>query len=223
MNRRLARSGRTPTLPSPALMRGGGVLLWFLALQLGCAGAPPQSLDELSSDLRVDSLPAKAQVAVNGQWMGTAPVTVHLDRQQAYQIQLWVPGFQTRAFGGSANALLAVRSIELVLAPDGFNGPALAGNDATRLTAAAELLEQKADWAHALEFWRRVVVLAPRNARAHRGLGSAFAKLGQDEQAIREYAQYLFLEPNAPDAARVQRAIDNYRGGINVPSLNARP
>ena len=230
MNPRRWQLGGPSTLPSTAFRgkdarspRAASGLLVLLSAQLACAGAPPQTLEDLSTDLRVESLPAKAQVAVNGQWMGTVPATIHLDRQQAYEITLALPGFQTRSFGGTANALLAVRSIELVLVPTGFTAPPPAGNDPTGLTAVAETLERRGDWPHALEFWRRVVILAPRNARAHRGLGSAYAKLGQDEQAIREYAQYLFLDPGAPDAARVQRAIDNYRGGINVPSINEGP
>jgi tetratricopeptide (TPR) repeat protein len=193
-------------------------LLLLLSGLLDCAGAPPQSLDELSTDMRVDSLPTRAQVAVNGQALGATPATVHLDRQQLYEVALSSPGFQTRSFGGTADALLRMRSVELVLVPDGYAAIPPAGNDAAGLTAVAERLEKQRDWAHAAEFWRRVVVLAPRGPRGHRGLGSAYAKLGQDELAIREYAQYLFLDPNAPDARRVQRAIDNYRGGINFPS-----
>jgi tetratricopeptide (TPR) repeat protein len=195
-------------------------LLLCVAAQLACAGAPPQTLDDLSTDLRVESLPQGARVVVNGQALGLTPATVHLDRQQAYEIALGFPGFQTRSFGGTANALLRTRTIELVLAPDGFTAPPPAGNDPAGLTVVADMLERKADWVHALEFWRRVVILAPRDARGHRGLGSAYAKLGQDEKAVREYAQYLFLDPTAPDAARVQRAVDNYRGGINVPTIN---
>jgi tetratricopeptide (TPR) repeat protein len=198
-------------------------LLWLAAAQLACAGAPPQTLDDLSTDLRIESLPAKAQIAVNGQWVGFAPVTVHLDRQQGYEIALALPGFQTRGVGGSGTALLAARSMELVLAPDGFAAPPPAGNDTNGLTAVAETLERKGDWTHALEFWHRVVILAPRGPRGHRGLGSAYAKLGHDEQAIREYEQYIFLDPNASDARRVQRAIDNYRGGITVPAINEGP
>jgi tetratricopeptide (TPR) repeat protein len=197
------------------------LLLW--ATQLACAAAPPQSLDDLSTDVRVDSLPARAQVAVNGQPLGFTPATIHLDRTQLYEVALSFPGFQTRAFGGTADALLRARTIEMVLVPDGFTAPAPAGNDAAGLTAVAERLERQQDWARAAEFWRRVVILAPRGARGHRGLGSAYAKLGQDEQAVREYTQYLFLDPTAPDARRVQRAIDNYRGGINVPSINEAP
>jgi tetratricopeptide (TPR) repeat protein len=192
-------------------------LLFLLAGQLACAGAPAQSLDDLSSDIHVDTLPAHSQVAVNGQALGYTPATIHLDRSQLYEIALWSPGFQTRAFGGTGDALLRARSVEVVLMPDGFTAVPPAGNDVSGMTAIAELLERKSDWAHASEFWRRVVLLAPRGARGHRGLGSAYAKLGQDEQAVREYAQYLFLDPNAPDAKRVQRAVDNYRGGINVP------
>jgi tetratricopeptide (TPR) repeat protein len=195
-------------------------LLWLWAGQLACAGAPPQSLDDLSTDVRVDSLPGHAQVSVNGQALGFTPATVHLDRTQLYEIALSFPGFQARAFGGTADALLRVRSIDVVLVPDGFTTAAPAGNDAAGLTAVAERLEKQQDWARAAEFWRRIVILAPRGPRGHRGLGSAYAKLGQDEQAVREYAQYLFLDPSAPDARRVQRAIDNYRGGINVPSIN---
>jgi Flp pilus assembly protein TadD len=195
--------------------------LAFASAGLACAGAPPASLDDLSTDFRLEALPAKVQVTVNGQWMGFTPAVIHLSRDQSYQIVLSAPGFQSRAIGGAADALLRVRQTELVLVPDGLSGPTPQGNDVAALTAIAERLESLKDWNHATEFWRRVVTLAPRQARGHRGLGSAYAKLGQDELAIREYAQYLFLAPNAPDAERVQRAIDSYRGGINVPTVGA--
>ena len=207
---------RQPLLPSTLLLAFAG--LW--AGQIACAGAPPETLDDLSTDLHVDSLPSRAQVAVNGQALGYTPAAIHLDRQQIYEVALSFPGFETRSFGGTADALLRTRSVELVLVPAGVTSLPPAGNDVAGLTAVAETLEMQKDWSHAAEFWRRVVILAPRGARGHRGLGSAYAKLGQDEKAVREYAQYLFLDPTAPDAKRVQRAIDNYRGGINVPSIN---
>ncbi len=96
--------------------------LLLLAGPLACAGAPPQSLDDLSTDLHVDSLPTRAQVSVNGQALGVTPATIHLDRTQLYEIALSFPGFQARAFGGTADALLRMRSVELVLVPDGFTG-----------------------------------------------------------------------------------------------------
>src|SRR5580692_12914812 len=80
-----------PSLPGigaaalPGVRPWGVVLLGFSLAQLACAAAPPQSLDDLSTDLRVDSLPARAQVAVNGQWQGFTPATIHLERGQTYQ------------------------------------------------------------------------------------------------------------------------------------------
>ena len=47
------------------------------------------------------------------------------------------------------------------------------------------------------------------------------AKLGRDEDAVREYSQYLLFDPDAPDAERVRRAIDKYRGGIEVRTPGA--
>lgn len=184
-----------------------------------CAGEARPTLDDISSDLRIESLPAGAHVTVGHQDIGPTPTTVHVQEGQTYELTVGAPGFQTQHFGGSGAGLLKNRSVELVLIPQGMSGPPPRGDDGAGLTAIAETLERSKSWGLAAEFWHRVILLAPRGPRGHRGLGSALAKLGQDEAAVREYEQYIFLDPGAPDAARVQRAIDAYRGGIVLPGF----
>src|SRR5581483_1173968 len=104
------------------LRKGRRVLCALASTLLACAGTPPPSLDDISTDLRIESLPDRVQVNVNGQWIGTTPAIVHLDRQQTYLIALATPGFQTRSFSGTAEALLKHRDVELVLVPNGFTG-----------------------------------------------------------------------------------------------------
>ncbi len=192
--------------------------LTLIAVLSACAGEQPQSLDDISSDVRIDSLPSRGRVAVDGTDLGPTPAALHVEPGRVYRVSITAVGFEPRTFGGTGDDLLKTRSVELVLVPQGFDGAPPHSDDAAGLTAVAEILQRKKDWGHAAEFWHRVIVLAPRGARAHRGLGSCLAKLGKDEQAIREYEQYLFLDPDAEDAARVRKAIDGFRGGIVLPA-----
>jgi regulator of sirC expression with transglutaminase-like and TPR domain len=103
----------------------------------------------------------------------------------------------------------------VVLLPVGYNPGQMPGiTDVDGLTGLATELQRRGDWEHAAQVWEQVLVFSPRNARAHRGMGSCLAKMGRDEEAIREYEQYLFLAPGAPDSERVQRAVDAYRMGL---------
>jgi tetratricopeptide (TPR) repeat protein len=188
-----------------------------------CAGEPPPTLDDISSDVRVETLPSKAHVAIDGKDLGPAPASLHVQAGHAYRIAVTAVGFEPRNFGGSGDDLLKNRTVEIVLAPQGFEGAPPNSDDSAGLSAAAGALERRKDWGHAAEYWHRVITLSPRGARGHKGLGSCLAKLGKDELAIREYEQYIFLDPDAEDAERVRKAIDAYRGGIEIKPQQEEP
>ena len=62
-------------------------------------------------------------------------------------------------------------------------------------------------FAQAVKEYREAIKLNPRLASAYRGLGVAYASLGNRDQAIKNYKKYLELAPNAPDAAQVRQII----------------
>lgn len=186
----------------------------------GCSGPRKLTLDELSNGVQVDSLPAGALVALDGHPAGRAPTGVDLPAGRTVTLTIALQGFTPRTLTGSRAQLLGGGDrLGVVLTPEGWRPPRpLDMNEPKGLGALARELERRRDWGHAAEAWARLLELSPRDARAHRGMGSCFAKMGRDEQAIREYEQYLFLAPDAPDAARVRHAVDSYRGGIDLPS-----
>lgn len=196
--------------------------LVLLALSLTACAAPQKvSLADLTSVAHLSSLPSGAQVIESGQPLGHTPLDLPLRAGQTYTLTLALPGFTSQLVSGDRAKLLGTNSgqLGLVLVPSGYKPPGrLSLDDPRGLTALAGEVERRKDWGHAAEIWARVLVLRPRSPRAHKGMGSALAKLGRDEEAIRQYEQYLFLEPDAPDAARVQRVIDAYRGGLDVRS-----
>lgn len=188
---------------------------------LSCAAPQKISLSDLASVAHLSSLPIGAEVEEGGQPLGRTPLDLPLQAGRIYQLTFALPDFEPQTVSGDRALFLGERGgrIAVVLLPPGFAPPGrLSFDDAAGLAALAQRLERGKDWGHAAEVWARILVLAPRDARAHRGMGSALAKLGQDEAAIQQYEQYVFLAPDAPDAPRVQRAIDAYRGGIDLPS-----
>lgn len=198
--------------------------LLTLAATAACAAPQRVSLLDLSSDLQLRSLPTGAEVSLDGRSVGKTPMDVALAGRESYELTFALRGFASRTIGGSREELLHMGAGQLgvVLLPVGFgSGPPPGFDQADKLAAVASELGRRKAWGLSAEFWQRVLQLAPRNARAHRGMGSALAKLGRDEEAIRQYEEYLFLAPDAEDAERVHHAVDAYRGGIEMkPNLD---
>ena len=205
----------------------GKTIPWPIALialaAAACAGPRKVSLMDLSSDLEIRSLPTGAGVVDHGELLGHTPLTLPLAGGKSYELLFSMPGFAARSVSGTRESLMALAggTLGVVLLPVGTKARPPGFDDVAGLTAVAQALERRGDWGGAAQFWDRVITVAPRDARAHRGMGSAFAKLGRDEEAVREYEQYLFLAPDAPDAVRVRRAVDSFRGGIELPSADA--
>jgi pSer/pThr/pTyr-binding forkhead associated (FHA) protein len=59
----------------------------------------------------------------------------------------------------------------------------------------------------ALPFLEKALRKAPNNPQIHRGLGIAYATLGQDAAARKHYLRYLKLAPSAADAADVRNIL----------------
>ncbi len=203
---------RTPSLVLAS------TLLW------ACAAPQKVTIEDLSSTLQISTLPTGAAVDDGGRQLGRTPLELPLSGGRDYDLGFSAQGFKPRRVRGGRDDLLHLGDGQLgvVLVPAGMAAARQPSfDDPAALSSIATELERRKDWGQAAEFWARVETLRPRDARAHRGMGSALAKLGRDEQAIREYEQYLFLAPDAPDADRVRKAVDSYRGGIEMPSVDA--
>jgi tetratricopeptide (TPR) repeat protein len=189
-----------------------------VALLGAACAADRQSLADLGVDLRLSSLPSGAQVQLDGRDVGITPMDLNVPSDAPITLTFALGGFTPRTITGGRDELYRKwhGDLGVVLLPVGYAGTPPGISDVDGLTGLAQDLQKRGDWAHAAQVWEHVLVFSPRNARAHRGMGSCLAKMGRDEEAIREYEQYLFLAPGAEDAARVQRAVDNYRGGIPV-------
>jgi hypothetical protein len=197
-----------------------------LAILLACSGPQKVTFNDMASDVQLTSLPIGSQVSVDGQVVGKTPTVFGFQSGKTYQVTFTLKGFAPGTIEATREDLLKSASgqVGVVLLPLGATLPPGSNLDKPNvLTALAGELERRKDWGHAAEFWTRILQLNPRDARAHRGMGSVLAKMGRDEDAIREYEQYLFLAPpDAEDADRVRRAVDAYRGGVSVPASEQR-
>ena len=65
----------------------------------------------------------------------------------------------------------------------------------------------KSNSEHAEKLFVRALELNRLNARAHRGLGMLYERLGRKEDAASKYAAYIELAPNAIDTERIRRRL----------------
>lgn len=64
----------------------------------------------------------------------------------------------------------------------------------------------------ALELLKRAATDDPTLAELQRAMGTAHAKLGNEEEAARAYSYYVRLAPNAPDAEAIRLMLARHRG-----------
>ena len=142
------------------------------------------------------------------------------DERIAYQL-----GRAYEELGERANAIREYCRF-LVLAPQGSDAPdvrtrivALAvpagsapGSDpaTTAFRGAVAQLDQRR-WREAADAFGRVIQALPRAAEAYYDRGLAFSALDQRDAAIRDFEQYLVLNPAADDQSRVRAQIDALR------------
>jgi Flp pilus assembly protein TadD len=94
--------------------------------------------------------------------------------------------------------------------PKEFRAEELSAGESKRLTAEgySALLASKPHIAE--ELFESAVEALPSNPKAHRGLAITHMRLQRISQAIGAYLLYLELNPNAPDAAEVDRVLVEY-------------
>ncbi|MEO1170662.1 MAG: hypothetical protein AAFX94_01235 [Myxococcota bacterium] len=81
---------------------------------------------------------------------------------------------------------------------------------ATKLWAEANALYEKKELEAAVEKVNASLELDPAFGRSHKLLGVLYVALKKNDFAVKHYERYLALEPNAADAADVQKIIDDY-------------
>ena len=74
--------------------------------------------------------------------------------------------------------------------------------------AAVETANSPDDYKSAIKEFEQAVRLAPRWPAPYFNLGYLHNKVGKYQEALNSYRKYLVLVPNAPDAAQVQKEID---------------
>jgi len=129
-------------------------------------------------------------------------------------VQLWKTLYAVQLQGVAVKADLgAIRDRLLAFGmrfPKSLRLDVRAAQEGAKLTAAGynALLAQQNTFA--AQLFEAAIDAAPSNARAHRGLGIARARAQDYRRAAGAYLLYLELNPNAPDGAKVDRALMDY-------------
>jgi Flp pilus assembly protein TadD len=86
-------------------------------------------------------------------------------------------------------------------------GPSASG---TELRQAGEEAMRQGDYDKATKTLRRAVTVAPRDAQAHKLLGSVLANGGEMDAAAVEYRLFVKLAPNDPETPKVKKMLHIY-------------
>lgn len=129
-------------------------------------------------------------------------------------VQAWKTLYEAQLRGGAAG--LDVTALRDRLLAEGLYLPAelAASNNAAarseRSTVAAYDALLAGNPQGAVELFQEALDAFPGNARAHRGLGIAWARRHELRRAAGAYVLYLALRPHAADAEEVDRALMRY-------------
>lgn len=74
----------------------------------------------------------------------------------------------------------------------------------------------------AISRYREALEYKPRDGEATFLLAQTLEKIGQKEEALGLYDQYLKIMHNGPSAAEAQKAVDRLRPHVKLPSQNAK-
>ncbi len=187
-----------------------------MALAAGC-GAHRQRLDQARpAEMRVEVLPRGARLRLDGKAVGEGSRSLPAPPEGEHVLSVVAEGYEgaERALpeGNLAGVLVAV-----ALRPGGFgSGRALEYDDPEGLALAASFLVRSGAARDAADYARQAIVVDPAFGLAHRVLGDALLRLGDPGRAVGEWAEYLRLSPDAPDAAAVARRIEEARGDVTV-------
>ncbi|HVP68555.1 MAG TPA: PEGA domain-containing protein [Anaeromyxobacteraceae bacterium] len=198
--------------------RHGSASLLGLAV-LACAPKAPSWSEVRPPEAYVETLPPGALVQVNGEEVGRAPLTFPVrDPDATYRVRAHSSGFEV-AEVEVPGAKAANGRLDIVLRPTGFGSQRrLDLGDAAGLAQAGALLAKAGHATEALAFAKASLAVA-ETALAHRVAGEAYRQLGDRSRAVQEFSVYITLQPDAPDRAAVEKAIEAARGDITIPGL----
>jgi tetratricopeptide (TPR) repeat protein len=155
----------------------------------------------------VETLPIGALVAVNGTDVGLGPLAFPVrDEARSYAIRVTAAGFEPLDLTVVGSKVTGAR-LDLVLRPEGFGSQRKleAGEPAGLLQAALALLRANRP-KDALAF-AKASIAAGDSPQGHKVAGQAYRKLGNRDQAVKEYTMYLSMMPDAPDRKAIEEAI----------------
>ena len=186
---------------------------------LACSPKVPSWSDVRPPEAYVEALPPGALLEVNGEEVGRTPLSFAIrDPSASYRVRASAPGFVPMELE-VPGAKLANGRMDLVLRPEGFGAQRrLEFGEAAGLAQAAALLVKARRPREALAYVEASLA-AGETPLAHRTAGEAYVQLGDRNKAVQEFSVYITMQPDAPDRAAIEKAIEAARGDITIPSL----
>jgi tetratricopeptide (TPR) repeat protein len=199
------------------------VLLSALALLASCAGPKP-TLDEVAPpEIVLQTIPVGATVNVDGVDTGTTPLRFRATARTAeHKISLAREGYLATDITVTGEQVVKNNGKQVLVAlrPNMWDPAKAKGiniDNASQLTRAGLDLSKAGRCAEAVAFLMQALDVDSRHPPAHKALGTCYAKLKKNTQALEEYKAYLLYAPDAPDAAKVRAIVDKAQGDIEYP------
>ncbi len=165
----------------------------------------------------MEVLPRSARVTLDGRPLGEGSRVVKAPPPGEHVLAVSADGYEPVERALTEDDLAGAR-VAAALRPRGFGAVRPVDyDDAETLALAAAFLLGSGAPRDAADYGERAVALDPGFPDAHRVLGDALHALGDRRRAATEWAEYLRLAPDAPDAARVSDRLEASGGGVRVP------
>ena len=201
-----------------------GACLLFIASLAACAEKQPFE-QAMGLDVNVESIPSGAVVTENETTVGTTPTRFELQDKAEHVLVLRKDGyhpFEVKVNGAEV-AKTAGGTFSVGLAPQNMQAASVSVDDPNQLMRAAREALNMGNAADAVQFYRRVIALAPAQGPGYKGLGIAYTKLGKRREALDAYRQYLLYAPDAKDAKEVEAIVNKGTAGIDIPPPKPEP
>jgi tetratricopeptide (TPR) repeat protein len=194
-------------------------LALLLAVGLtACAAEKQPFRSAMEPQLRLEVLPTGALIELDGIGVGRGSCSTPAPEPGEHVLVVSADGFEPVERQLSRGSLDGVR-VGVVLRPEGFGGTRrLDYDEPTGLAVAGAALQKAGRHRDAHDFAARAAALDGRLPLAQRVLGDALAALGRRDEARAAWGRYLFLQPDAPDAAEVEKRMMQGRATFDMPA-----
>jgi tetratricopeptide (TPR) repeat protein len=206
-------------MPPPRATAALALVAAALAVTVsGCHGPRARAAARRPPEMLVEVLPRSAWVELDGRPIGAGGGAVASpSTSDEHVLRVSADGYEPEERVLPAGSLDGAR-IAAALQPLGFGAArAIDYDDAPALAAAAEWLTRFGDPRDAAEYAERAIAVDPMLAAAHRSLGDARRRAGDEEGAVAAWAEYLRRAPDASDAAEVERRMEAMRRDVRIP------